>query len=141
MDDHANSTTTTNTTDPLTAVAEQICALWTACGGFGPPHEFNVNRWARGAAKISEEHGLTPAQWRDAHQLAVRMGARLSVARQDQTRTGANNVFAEFSFPPYGWCSSLGQKALAPSWSAWSILCPKHAAWRSVEPVARTRRG
>jgi len=63
-------------TDALTAIAEQIYALWTACGGFGPPHEFNVNRWAKGAATITEEHDLTPAQWREAHQLAVRMGAR-----------------------------------------------------------------
>ena len=34
-------------TDALSSIAEQICTLWAACGGFGPPHEFNVNRWAK----------------------------------------------------------------------------------------------
>jgi hypothetical protein len=33
--------------DLMTAVAEQICELWAACGGFGPPHALDADRGAK----------------------------------------------------------------------------------------------
>ena len=38
--------------DTLTTIAEKICQLWRACGGYGPPHEFKVVEWGRGTTKI-----------------------------------------------------------------------------------------
>jgi hypothetical protein len=62
--------------DAMTAVAEEICSLWAACGGSGPPHEFDADRWAKGTKEIAERHGLTPREWQQAHMRAVKMGAR-----------------------------------------------------------------
>jgi hypothetical protein len=62
--------------DTLITIAEKICQLWTACGGYGPPHEFKVLEWARGTTKIQVEHKLSSEQWCEAHQAAVKMGAR-----------------------------------------------------------------
>jgi hypothetical protein len=62
--------------DTLITIAEKICQLWTACGGYGPPHEFKVVEWGRGTTKIQEEYELSSEQWREAHQLAVKMGRR-----------------------------------------------------------------
>jgi len=42
--------------DTLITIAEKICQLWTACGGYGPPHEFKVVEWGRGTTKILPSH-------------------------------------------------------------------------------------
>jgi hypothetical protein len=65
--------------DALITIAEKICQLWTACGGYGPPHEFKVVEWGRGTTKIQKEYELSSEQWREAHQLAVKMGARRGI--------------------------------------------------------------
>jgi hypothetical protein len=63
-------------TDLMTTIAEEICELWAACGGNGPPHEFDADRWAKGTKEITQRHGLGPKGWQQAHMLAVTMGAR-----------------------------------------------------------------
>ncbi len=63
------------TQDMIDNIAEQICRLWTTCGGYGPPHAFKVTWWGRGTAQIQKEHTLTEDQWCEAHQRAVTMGA------------------------------------------------------------------
>ena len=68
--------------DTLITIAEKICQLWTACGGYGPPHEFGVVEWGRRTAAIQNEGdltlSLTPERWCEAHQ-AVKMGARRGI--------------------------------------------------------------
>ena len=64
------------TEDTRKTVADEICRLWKACGGHGPPHAFQVTRWHHGTAQLQKEHGLTEGQWCLAHQMAVTKGAR-----------------------------------------------------------------